>query len=52
MADAEAGLLAASGKSRDYYDGYDYACAANYEYIRALPELAGQGDLSRIGGNS
>ena len=52
MGDAEAYRLAASGGSRDYYDGYDYACAANYEYIGVLPEFAGEGDLSQFAGDS
>ena len=52
MADAESGSLAALGRSRDYYDGYDYAYAVNYEYIGALPEFAGEGDLSQIGSDS
>ena len=52
MGDAGSGRLAASGRSRDYYDGYDYACAVNYEYIRALPEFAGEGDFSQIGSDS
>jgi hypothetical protein len=46
MADAEAGRLAASGGSRDYCDGYDYACAVDYEYIGAQPEFA---STERIG---
>ena len=48
MADAESGSLAALGRSRDYYDGYDYAYAVNYEYIGALPEFAGEGDLTQL----
>ena len=52
MGDAESGRLAASGRSRDYYDGYYYACAVNYEYVGALPEFAGEGDLSKIGSDS
>ena len=48
MADAESGSLAALGRSRDYYDGYDYASAVNYEYIGALPEFAGEGDLTQL----
>lgn len=52
MGDAESGRLAASGRSRDYYDGYDYACAVDYEYAAVLPEFAGEGDLSRASGDS
>jgi hypothetical protein len=52
MGDAGSGRLAASGRSRDYYDGYYYACAVNYEYIGALPEFAGEGDLSQISSDS
>jgi len=52
MGDAEAGRLAASGRSRDYYGGYYYACAVNFEYIGAAPEFAGHGDLSPIAGDS
>jgi hypothetical protein len=33
MSDAESGKLAAIGRTRDYYDGYDYAYASNYEYV-------------------
>jgi hypothetical protein len=49
MADAESGSLAASGRPRDYYDGYDFACAVNYEYIEARPPCAGEEDLGPIG---
>jgi len=52
MADAESGSLAALGRSRDYYDGYEYACAVNYEYIAAPPALAGEGDLGLTAGDS
>ena len=52
MADAESGSLAASGRSRDYYDGYDYACALNYEYTGARPECVGEVDLGHIGNAS
>jgi hypothetical protein len=52
MADAESGSLAAPGKSRDYYDGYEYACAVNYEYIAAAPAFAGEGDLGLSAGDS
>lgn len=48
MADAESGSLAARGKSRDYYDGYDYACAVNYESIGPRQECSGEGDLPQI----
>ncbi|MGD0773522.1 MAG: hypothetical protein ABSC05_11935 [Candidatus Solibacter sp.] len=52
MADAESGSLAAAGRSRDYYDGYDYACAVNYEYIGVRPEFAGEEGLGQIGNAS
>jgi hypothetical protein len=52
MADAESASLAASGRSRDYYDGYDYACALNYEYTGARPECVGEEDLGHIGNAS
>ena len=52
MADAESGGLAALGRSRDYYDGYDYAYAVNYEYIGARPECVGEEDLGHIGNAS
>ena len=52
MADAESGSLAAPGRSRDYYDGYGYACAVNYEYIGARPECVGEEDLGQIGHTS
>ena len=45
MGDAESGRLPGSGSSRDYYDGYYFACAVNYEYIGRLPEAVGEGDL-------
>lgn len=45
MTDAEAGRLAAHGRSRDYYDGYDYACAFDYEIGTAL-EFVGKGDIA------
>ena len=48
MGDAEAGRLAASGGSRDYYDGYYYACAVDYEYVGVLPEFAGERDDSPL----
>ena|ERR1035437_9170785 len=51
MGDAESGRLAASGRSRDYYDGYHFACAVDYEYIGVLPEFAGEGDLSQFSGD-
>jgi hypothetical protein len=31
--DAKAMLLPASGMPRDYYAGYQYACALDYEYM-------------------
>ena len=33
MDDAEAGALRRSGMPPDYYGGYGYACALNYEYM-------------------
>jgi hypothetical protein len=39
MADAESGSLAAVGRSRDYYDGYDFACAVNCEYTAVGPHF-------------
>ena len=44
MEDAESGRLAASGGSPDYYDGYYYACAVDYEYIGQRLPVADEGD--------
>jgi len=52
MGDAESGRLAASGRSQDYYDGYSYACAVDYEFIGELPEVTGESDLSQLVGDS
>jgi hypothetical protein len=52
MGDAESGRLAASGRSRDYNDGYHYACAVDYEYIAVLPEFIGEADLSQFRSDS
>jgi hypothetical protein len=52
MGDAESGSLAASGGSRDYYDGYDYACAVDYEFVAVLPEFLAEGDLSPFSSDS
>ena len=38
MDDAEAGSLARPGMPPDYYLGYEYACALNYEYMGLRPE--------------
>jgi hypothetical protein len=38
MDDAEAGLLAQSGMPPDYYGGYHYACALDYEYMGLGPK--------------
>ena len=50
MADAEAGMRAVPGRSRDYHDGYDYACAV-CESIGAQPGPGKEG-LNQIGRNS
>ncbi len=45
MDDAEAGELPAQDRSRDYREGYYFACAANYEYIGMPRESVGEGYL-------
>jgi hypothetical protein len=49
MEDAEAGRLAAPNRSQDYYDGYYYACAVNYEYMETRPEPDHETGLCRTG---
>ena len=52
MEDAEAGTLAAPDRSQDYYDGYYYACAVNYEYMETRPEPDREIERCRTGGVS
>jgi hypothetical protein len=49
MEDAESGRLAAPARSQDYYDGYYYACAVNYEYMETRPEPDCETELCRTG---